>query len=174
VKHKLTLCLVWLTTASMWAQDIKCPITITLLRQTFQQFNSNCQHDKVSPCVEIKYENTTDKTITGAKFRVQELDAVGDGNDLQAVQLSGNAFNPQFNPIPFVSDKKVEPTKEKTAVWHVRSITEKQGNGWSALIGKSSLPLKAWPEKIAFVDGTTWENTDNGCTALSVDAKKGK
>lgn len=78
--------------------------------------------------IAITFQNRSDKEVVGVKFAAVFIDAVGDEHPLATT---------------LTTDVKVKPGKHGTGEWY---------NAWS-----SESKMRAWPIKVMFKDGTTWE-----------------
>jgi hypothetical protein len=78
--------------------------------------------------ISITFQNTSEKEIVGTKFAAVFIDSVGDEHPLLTT---------------LTTDVKVKPGKRGTGEWY---------NAWS-----DEPKMRAWPVKVMFKDGTTWE-----------------
>lgn len=122
-----------------------CPIEITKVDPRSYPFGTT------GPCcqLQIKFRNSSDKTIVATKFGAGFLDATNDRHD--------SAWN-------YTSNDVVRPGEKKGPHWDDIVYFEEYGYGIKA---------EAWLVKVLFSDGTSWEDDGSkSCKGVSWEKEK--
>lgn len=91
--------------------------------------------------VRVKWYNTSDKAILGARFKGEFT------NSLQEKFPSNNYWS---------TDTRLDPKKSALSYWSIISEINKHGR---------RLGVEIWPVKIAYSDGSIWENEGRACSS---------
>ena len=132
-------------------QPQECPVSITNLTSG-NSFKASMlvsmESQGNSPSIgksflTVKYQNNSNKEVTGIRFRVSYF------NSVQEVQHVSDVITP--------TGAKLKPKKSFSVVQP----------DW-VYVGTEKMKLSGWVDKVVFVDGTSWtDNGSEGCAAAS-------
>jgi hypothetical protein len=124
--------------------SIDCPISVESINTHVA--SKQYQHIYV-PAIDVRWKNTTGKTISGLKLGLRYFDATGDTHD-----HSGN----------LMTDQKAKPLEVKRSEWTLYDADN-----------YTHFRMEVWPVKVLFEDGSSWLGDGSDSCKFDSSANKG-